>query len=124
VDKRAVELVFSRNRPGFRGGQIGGRLIDGNGKLYEDSAKVVLLPARKTGELSRNDVKTATVESGGAFRMTGIRPGDYRLLAWHKLNGYAYLNENFMKDFERRGTLVKIERNSRVAADAPLMDAP
>ncbi len=106
-----------------KGGEVSGHLTDGSDRLYGDSATVVLVPIRPLGALNRASAKTAMIESGGTFRITGIRPGEYRLLAWHKLKGTAYLNAEFMSNYERRGTLVKVERNSRITADAPVVDA-
>jgi len=106
-----------------KGGEVSGHLTDGIDRLYGDSATVVLVPIRPLGALNRASAKTATIESGGTFRITGIRPGEYRLLAWHKLKGTAYLNAEFMSHYERRGTLVKVERNSRITAAAPVVDA-
>ncbi|HYR83360.1 MAG TPA: carboxypeptidase regulatory-like domain-containing protein [Terriglobia bacterium] len=106
-----------------RGGEVSGRLTDGRDRLYNDSATVVLVPIRQLGELNRASAKAVAIESGGRFRITGIRSGEYRLLAWHKLKGAAYLNAEFIADYERRGNLVKVERDSRLTADAPVVDA-
>src|SRR6266850_2563250 len=106
-----------------RGGEVSGRLTDGRDRLYNDSATVVLVPIRQLGELNRASAKAVAIESGGRFRITGIRSGEYRLLAWHKLKGAAYLNAEFISDYERRVNLVKVERDSRLTADAPVVDA-
>jgi hypothetical protein len=106
-----------------KGGEVSGHLTDGSDRLYGDSATVVLVPIRPLGALNRASAKIAMIESGGTFRITGIRPGEYRLLAWHKLKGTAYLNAEFMSNYERRGTLVKVDRDSRITADAPVVDA-
>ncbi|HYR82513.1 MAG TPA: carboxypeptidase regulatory-like domain-containing protein [Terriglobia bacterium] len=106
-----------------KGGAVSGHCTDGSDRLYDGSATVVLVPIRQLGELNRASAKALMIESGGTFRITGIRPGEYRLLAWHRLKGAAYLNAEFMSNYDRRGTLVKVERDSRIIADAPVVDA-
>jgi hypothetical protein len=67
--------------------------------------------------------KTVTIEPGSVFQIQGVRPGEYRLLAWHKSKGNAYLNDDFMSAYAAKGTVVKIDRGSHLIVNAPVLDA-
>jgi hypothetical protein len=66
--------------------------------------------------------RTANTDENGHFTISAIPPGSYRLFAWSKLNGAAYKNADFMKQYETRGTPVVIEKNGRSRIEATLLD--
>jgi len=49
----------------------------------------------------------------GKYELRGIAPGSYHLFAWTELEGGAYRNADFMKEFEGMGTPIKIEAEGR-----------
>ena len=105
------------------GGEVSGHVVSGSASLYDDSATVVLVPVRRPGELDGGSSRTVTIEPGSAFQIQGVRPGEYRLLAWHKSKGNAYLNDDFMSAYAAKSTVVKIDRGSHLIANAPVVDA-
>jgi hypothetical protein len=70
-------------------------------------------PRRGAGPLYRSVVS----DPNGRFEIHGIAPGYYKLFAWPELEGAAFRNAQFMKDFEGRGKPTKIEKGTRVSID-------
>src|SRR5262249_14543882 len=66
--------------------------------------------------------RTATTDYNGGFTIPAIAPSSYRLFAWSKLNGAAYKNRDFMKQYETRGAAVIIEKNGRSRIETTLLD--
>jgi hypothetical protein len=44
----------------------------------------------------------------GAFHLTGVPPGDYKLMAWDDVGRDDLENPGFIKRFESQGTPVKL----------------
>ena len=70
-------------------------------------------PMPSAGPLYRSDIS----DIRGLFELRGIAPGSYRLFAWTELEGAAYRNPQFMKEFEERGMPVRIEKGQRLSMD-------
>jgi hypothetical protein len=66
--------------------------------------------------------RTANTDENGRFTISAIPPGSYRLFSWSKLNGAAYKNADFMKQYESRGAPVVIEKNGRSRIEATALD--
>lgn len=97
------------------GGIAQGIVRDAAGKPVLGAVVAVVpdAPRRATGLLYRSVV----TDPNGRFEIHGIAPGSYKLFAWVELEGAAYRNAEFMKNFEERGTPAKIEKGSRVSID-------
>lgn len=61
--------------------------------------------------------RSVVTDPGGKFEIHGIAPGTYKLFAWPELEGAAYRNAEFMKEFEERGKPVKLEKGARQTLD-------
>lgn len=75
-------------------------------------------PRRTANPLYRSVVS----DPDGRFEIHGIAPGSYKLFAWTELDGAAYRNAEFMKDFEERGKPVMIEKGTRVWIDLTTLE--
>ena len=75
-------------------------------------ATVVLVP---DGERrSRPDLfRSASADDSGRFALRGIPPGDYRLLAWEDVEPGAWLEPDFLRDYERRGETLSVGERGR-----------
>jgi hypothetical protein len=86
------------------------------------SAAVVALvpdaPLRNAEPLYRSDISTYD----GTFELRGIAPGNYRLFAWPDLPGAAYLNADFMKDYEAKGTPIRFETTTHASIDVKVVE--
>lgn len=56
--------------------------------------------------------KTVSDQSGH-FSLRGLRPGQYTLLAWESVDGEAYYNPEFLKQYEGRGSVLRVEEGER-----------
>ena len=55
--------------------------------------------------------KTAGTDQNGAFRLSGIAPGEYKLYAWEQIESGAYRDPEFIKPFESLGASVSVQEN-------------
>jgi len=74
-------------------------------------AIVVAVPEEKFRKRENRYKKSATDEQG-RFSLAGLRPGNYALYAWDFLDGDEYLDPDFLKQFEKQGTAIKVEKGS------------
>jgi hypothetical protein len=107
-----TELKIVLRSPGT---VLEGLVTNSNGEKLPDAivALVPEAPLRSAGVLYR----TATSDVNGKYQLRGIAPGSYRLFAWTELEGAAYRNAEFMKDYEGKGRPIRIERGSKGTAD-------
>ncbi|HET9130271.1 MAG TPA: carboxypeptidase-like regulatory domain-containing protein, partial [Terriglobia bacterium] len=54
-------------------------------------------------------------DSDGKYEIHGVSPGSYKIYAWPELEGYAYRNAEFMKEFRDRGTPLRVEKKGRAS---------
>jgi len=99
----------------LRGGSVEGKIQKGAG------AVVVLVPEAKLPTDGRQH-HVISANQNGEFSIRGIAPGSYRFFAWSKLDGAAYKNPDFMKDYGGRGILVVVAKGQRVDVEATLLD--
>jgi len=69
---------------------------------------VTLLPADFSKLSDDLWFKTATTDQYGNYSLTGIRPGDYLLFAWEKLERGAERDPNFVSQFKDQGQEVHV----------------
>jgi hypothetical protein len=49
----------------------------------------------------------------GHFQFEHVPPGDYSVYSWEDVEPSAWMNSNFMKDYESRGKPVHIDAGAR-----------
>jgi hypothetical protein len=94
------------------GGGVNGIVLDGR-LLPVAGATVVLAPLvqyRDNPALFRVGVSDET----GRFVMSGIRPGEYKMLAWDSIAAGAYLNPQILADYRDKEMPVTISGNIQV----------
>lgn len=97
-----VEVVL-----GLRGGSVAGTAVNAR---QDPLSNVTLALVPNAPRRGRFDLyKQATTDASGQFRLTGVAPGDYRVIAWEDVPANAWLDTDFMKTYENRGTAVHIE---------------
>jgi len=87
-------------------GSVSGAIIDKDGKPVP-AATVVLLPKDKSQPFSNS------TDENGTFTFSGLKPGDYRLLAWEDVEQGAWMDPEFLKPFESQATEVKIDPSGK-----------
>lgn len=92
------------------GGRIGGSAMLGGKPLR--GAVVTLAPADESKLSDPLWLKDTASDQNGDFLIQGIRPGDYRVLAWQKIEEGEDLDPNLLKRFEHRGYEVQVSESS------------
>jgi hypothetical protein len=100
---------------GTDGGRIDGTVSDTAGKPFA-GAQVVLVP--KGNKLN---YRVSSSDEYGMFELRGIPPGEYQLLAWENVEDRAWLNSEFMRNYQDTGTAVTIVPNARGTIQLPLI---
>ena len=109
-----LEILLSTN-----GGTVQGTVYTSDKKVVP-FATVALVPSlehRQNTEL----FKTVTSDALGQFVISGIRPNDYKLLAWDNISSGASQNASFVAKYEAQGSTVKVAAGSRITAEVLLL---
>jgi hypothetical protein len=94
------------------GGSVIGTVLDGTMRPVA-GATVSLAPLvqyRQNPALFR----TATSDETGRFFVTGIRPGEYKLLAWESIQPGANMNAEILNDYRNNEYPVTVPANIQV----------
>jgi protocatechuate 3,4-dioxygenase beta subunit len=92
------------------GGTIQGLAVNERSELVSNAAVVLVpdAPARGGTHLYR----TAFSDSAGKFQLKAIAPGSYKLFSWAGVSEGAWLDPDFLRTYEVRGTPVTFSDNS------------
>ena len=102
-------------------GQIEGVVTDAKQKPVP-GATVVLVPEPKKRE--RYDAFTQlTTDQYGRYALKTVEPGEYKLFAWEDMESEEYLDPEFLKPVEARGSAITIHEGSHESADLQLISA-
>jgi hypothetical protein len=66
--------------------------------------------------------RTARADQDAAFELLCVEPGNYHLYAWSYLDGAGYRNADFMKSYDVRGTLLRVEGAGTMTVDLKVLD--
>jgi len=112
---KVLEIVLAKNA-----GSLDGRVEDER-KQPVGGIFVTLIPNITTARLYRTDMyKTTSTDSEGHFAVKGLPPGDYKIFALEGFEKDAWLDPDFFKPFEDRGTSIKIGEGKVSTLEAPL----
>jgi len=99
----SVTVVFSPE-----GATLDGTVVDEKNQPVPGAVVVAVPAARFRKRQSR--YQRVVSDQRGHFQMRGVIPGDYSLFAWEALDGNAYLDPDFLKLYDSRGTGVHLEK--------------
>ncbi|HET9833862.1 MAG TPA: carboxypeptidase regulatory-like domain-containing protein [Vicinamibacterales bacterium] len=111
----SLDIVLNPNA-----GQVEGVIVGGDLRAMS-GVSVVLVPERSRDRLDL--YQTATSSQDGHFSIRGITPGEYRLFAWEEIEPFSYFNPEVLRQYETRGTLVRIGESSRETAEVRIIPA-
>ena len=102
----AIDLVASAN-----GGTVEGVLTDHKGEPVADAVIVAVPETRLRTQVER--YRKTVSDQRGRFVLHGIEPGDYTLFAWESVDGEAYYNPDFLKNYEGQGSALRVSEGDR-----------
>jgi hypothetical protein len=88
--------------------------IEGRADRRDVTVVLVPDPARRG---QRSLFKSMKVGPAGDFRFQKVPPGDYKLFAWSEENGGPWLDPEYLRKFEDRGTPVHIDASRKTTLD-------
>jgi len=100
-----LDVVISANA-----GVVEGRVVNGKSVPVADIETVLVPDDLKSRSYL---LKKAVTDKNGKFIITGIVPGDYKLLSWESLESNSYFDPEVLRKFETKGTPVHITESSR-----------
>jgi protocatechuate 3,4-dioxygenase beta subunit len=103
----------------------GAARIDGTVESEQQSlpgASVVLVPDGKQRAQPSN-FRQAVTDQLGRFAMRNIAPGDYTLFAWEQIESGAYMDPDFLGQYEDRGKAVHIEEGGHSTVQLEVIPA-
>jgi hypothetical protein len=102
----ALDLIASANA-----GIVEGIVTDSQGEPVPDA---VIFAAPEVSLRARTDHFHKTVsDQRGHFSLHGIAPGEYSLFAWDDVDGDAYYDPDFLKNYEPQATALRIIEGDR-----------
>jgi len=101
-----LDVVSSAN-----GAAVDGIVTDHQGMPVPD-AVVVAVPETRLRARADRYQKTVSDQSGH-FALHGIRPGEFNLFAWESIDGEAYYNPEFLKNYEQQGSALRVNEGDR-----------
>jgi len=108
----SAEIVFAK------GSEVSGTVTDATPKAIS-GREVVLVPEK--GRNRADLYKVARTDSSGRFSFHGVAPGSYRAFAWEEVERFRYFDAEFIKQFEDRGTVVRVGDSSDTAIEVKLI---
>ena len=65
--------------------------------------------------------KTVTSDALGRFVISGVRPDEYKLLAWDKVAPGASQNASFVAKYEAQGSIIRVVAGSKTTTDVSIV---
>ena len=101
-----LDVVASPN-----GAVAEGVVTDQKGEPVANAVIVAVPETRLRGHVER--YRKTVSDQSGRFTLHGIQPGEYSLFAWETLDGEAYYNPEFLKNYEPQGTALRVSEGDR-----------
>jgi hypothetical protein len=93
------------------GGVAEGVVTDQKGEPVANAVIVAVPETRLRARVER--FRKTVSDQSGRFTLHGIPPGEYTLFAWESVDGEAYYNPEFLKNYEPRGSALRVGEGDR-----------
>jgi len=94
-----------------RSGRVEGTVVDNDGAPVS-GAQVVLIPEPRLRD--REELYKVVQAQNGNFSIRGVRSGSYKVFAWPPSQSPAYMDPDFIREYENRGESVSVDAESRI----------
>jgi len=84
--------------------------------------QVVLVPQTAKRDVGRL-YKFAMTDGNGHFVIRDITPGDYKVFSWEQVESGAWRDPDFIKDYESKGEVVRLDPNGHATVQVQLIPA-
>lgn len=101
-----VEITISATA-----GQLEGSVADAKGNPLKGASVILRPKSGKQWELAM--MQPASSDQYGKFRMQGIAPGEYQLLAFDSVDPMEAMDPDFWKDYESKAETVKLTASGK-----------
>ncbi len=102
-------------------GVVEGTVVNARGEPVAGST-VVLVPAAAR-RVNPAAFRTTTSDQQGNFTLRSVLVGDYKVMAWEDIEPGAFMDPEFLKDYENRGEALKVQKGSGAAAAVRIIPA-
>ena len=110
-----IEVVINTN-----GGTVSGTVARVGQQSVPQGTMVVLIPPEERRQ-NLALYRTALTNAQGAFTMTGVPPGPYKLFAWESIPAGAHQNAAFVKSHEEKGAAVLVPAGAAISRSVTLI---
>jgi Carboxypeptidase regulatory-like domain len=93
------------------GGVAEGVVTDQKGEPVANAVIVAVPETRLRARVER--FRKTVSDQSGRFALHGIQPGEYTLFAWESVDGEAYYNPEFLKNYEQQGSALRMSEGDR-----------
>ncbi len=111
-----LDLAASAN-----GGIADGVVVNSKGEPFANAVVVAVPEQRLRGRVDH--YRKTVADQTGHFQLRGLRPGDYTVYAWESVEGEAYYNPDFVKNFEGQGTTLHVSEGDHKSMQLQLIPA-
>ena len=109
-----IEVLISTN-----GGTVSGTVLLGQQSAPPGTVVVLSPPEGRRQNLSL--YRTAVTNAQGAFTITGVSPGPYKLFAWESIPIGAHQNAAFVRSYEEKGADILVLAGAAISQTVRLI---
>jgi len=93
------------------GGVVEGVVTNQKGEPVANAVVVAVPETRLRARVER--YRKTVSDQSGRFTLRGVEPGDYTLFSWESVEGEAYYNPEFLKNYEGQGSGLRVSEGER-----------
>ena len=101
------------------GAEADGIVVNSKGEPFSNAVVVAVPEQRMRGRVDR--YRKTVSDQTGHFTLHGLRPGDYSVYAWESVEGEAYYNPDFVRNFQGQGIALRVSEGDHKSVQVQLI---